>query len=290
MSANMQKRILALNDISCFGKCSLTVALPIISSTGLECTILPNCVLSTHTAIEGFTLRDLTGEIPPIVDHWKRLGIRFDGIYTGFMCNKEQIDIAAHVIDTLRGEGTFVVVDPAMADNGKLYPIFDDTFPGYMRELCSKADIIKPNITEACMMLGKEYVPGPYTKDWVEGLLTELSSVGAKNIILTGVYFDDKKIGAASYDCSTGETEYHLRDTVPGYYHGTGDVFCSAVVGAIGCGRTLSEATDMAVDLTADSIRRTYEAGTDVRFGVNFEDGLSAYAARVRGETLTRSK
>ncbi len=280
----MQKRILALNDISCFGKCSLTVALPIISSTGLECTILPNCVLSTHTAIDGFTLRDLTGEMKPIISHWKNLGLRFDGIYTGFMCTKEQIDIASEAIESLRGKDTFVVVDPAMADNGKLYPIFGKEFPGYMRELCSKADIIKPNITEACMMLGIEYVPGPYTKEWVEKLLKDLSGIGARNIILTGVFFDSERIGAASYDCSTGKTEYHLRDTVPGYYHGTGDVFCSAVVAAIGRGHSLSDATDMAVDLTTDSIRRTYEAGTDVRFGVNFEDGLAAFAARVRDE------
>ena len=285
----VQKRILALNDISCFGKCSLTVALPIISSTGLECTILPNCVLSTHTAIEGFTLRDLTGEMVPIIEHWKKLGLRFDGIYTGFMCTKEQIDIARTAIEGLRGEGTFVVVDPAMADNGKLYPIFDSKFPPYMRELCSVADIIKPNITEACMMLGREYKPGPYTKEWIEDLLKELSQIGARNIILTGVSFDESKIGAASYDCSTGKVEYHLRDTVPGYYHGTGDVFCSAVVAAVGSGHSLGKATEMAVDLTTDSIRRTYEAGTDVRFGVNFEDGLAEFAAKVRSRRITRS-
>ena len=281
MSGTAQKRILALNDISCFGRCSLTVALPIISAAGLECTILPNCILSTHTAIEGFTLRDLTGEMRPIMKHWQDLGLKFDGIYTGFMCSKEQIDIACETIDSLRGEDTFVVVDPAMADNGKLYPIFDGEFPGLMRKLCGRADIIKPNITEACMMLGREYVPGPYTEEWIEGLLKDLASVGAKKVVLTGVYFDDKRIGAAAYDCASSSVEYHFNDMVPGYYHGTGDVFCSALVGAIGRGHTLGDATQMAVDFTAGSIRRTYEAGTDVRYGVNFEAGLKDFVNRL---------
>lgn len=269
-----QKRVLAIHDISCVGKCSLTVALPIISAAGLECSGMPTAVLSTHTGgFTGFTYRDLTGDLVPITEHWKSLDIRFDGIYTGFLGSFEQIDIVSNIIDEV-GKDAMVFVDPVMADNGELYKVFPEDFPRGMKGLCSKADLILPNMTEAALMLGEEYRDGPYSKEYVEGILKRLSALGPGKVVLTGVFFDSEKVGAAAYDAVTGEMTYSFSERVPGYYHGTGDIFSSVVVSCIMDGLPLSKATDIAVDFTYRSIRRTYEAGTDVRFGVNFEAGI----------------
>ena len=270
-----QKRVLAIHDISCFGRCSLTVALPIISATGLECTVIPTAVLSTHTGgFTGYTYRDLTEDIRPIVDHWKTLDLKFDAIYTGFLGSFEQIDIVSGIFDDLKGENTLIVVDPVMADNGELYKIFPDNFPQGMKKLCSKAYVILPNITEACLMTGIEYITGPYSKEWIHDLLMELGKLGAKKVVLTGVYFNEKDLGAAAYDVETDEIEYSFHEIIPGYYHGTGDVFGSAVVAALVNGLSIGRATYLAVNFTAESIMRTKEAGTDIRFGVNFEMGI----------------
>ena len=269
-----QKRVLAIHDISCFGRCSLTVALPIISSVGAECTVIPTAVLSTHTGgFTGFTYRDLTEDIVPIVDHWKTLDLKFDAIYSGFLGSFEQIAIVADTFDRLK-EDTMIVVDPVMADNGKLYAIFPPEFPMEMRKVCSKADVLMPNITEAVLLLGEEYVEGPYTPEYIEGLMERLTTLGPKKIVLTGVSFDDVKLGAATYDAETGEKSYYFCDRIPGYYHGTGDVFGSAVVAALIRGRSLPDASRIAVDYTVGSIQRTYDAKTDIRFGVNFEEGI----------------
>ena len=276
IAMSRQQRVAAIHDISCFGRCSLTVALPIISSAGIECSVIPTAVLSTHTGgFTGFTYRDLTDDIAPIVDHWKTLDLKFDGIYTGFLGSFEQIDIVSDTFDRLRDENTLIVVDPVMADNGVLYPIFPENFPQGMRKICSKADVVIPNITEACLLLGEEYREGPYTKDYIESLLRRLSDLGPEKVILTGVHFDGKELGAAAYDAGTGSIDYAFRDRIPGYYHGTGDVFGSAAVTALISGKSLAEANRIAVNFTVGSLLRTKEAGTDIRFGVDFESGIS---------------
>jgi pyridoxine kinase len=278
-----QKRVLAIHDISCFGKCSLTVALPIISSTGVECTVMPTAVLSTHTGgFEGYTYRELTDDLLPITDHWRTLGLRFDSIYTGFLGSFEQIDIVSRIFDELKEKGTLIVVDPVMADNGELYPIFDAGFPKGMRRLCEKADVILPNITEAVMLLGEEYVEGPYSKDYIEGLLKRLGGIGSKKMILTGVYFDTGHLGAAAYDAESGAVSYSFHEVIQGYYHGTGDVFGSVVVSALMNGSDLTKANEIAVAFTAESIMRTRVSGTDVRFGVNFEEGLGGLIRMIK--------
>lgn len=275
------KRVLAIHDISCFGKCSLTVALPIVSASGLECTVLPNVLLSTHTGINGFTYRDLTDEMGRIMDHLRSLDLKFDSVFTGFLSSREQVDFVIDIVKEVRDEGGLAYVDPAMADNGELYSVFGPEFPGHMRRLCSLADVIKPNVTEACLMLGSEYREGPYGRDYVEELLDRLSAIGAGKVILTGVGFDEDEIGAAAYDCETGETEYHLRRKIPGYYVGTGDIFSSVAVSAMMRGKGFGESVRLAVDFTADSIQRTYDAGTDPMFGVDFEHGIPDLVARL---------
>ena len=270
-----QKRVLAVHDISCVGRCSLTVALPIISATGVECSVIPTAILSTHTGgFTGYTYRDLTEDIVPIVDHWKTLDLGFDAIYTGFLGSREQIEIVKDTIGRLRTDKTLAVIDPAMADNGKMYPIFDMAFAKEMGTLCALGDIIVPNITEACFMLGREYTEGPYTPEYIIGLMKDLCAMGAKKVVLTGVYFEEGKLGAATYDSETSKTSYCFRDVIPGYYHGTGDVYASALVAAMMNGRSLEDSASIAVDFTVGSIIRTRQAGSDVKYGVNFEAGL----------------
>lgn len=275
----VQKRVAAIHDISGLGKCSLTVALPIISSVGIETAIMPTAVLSTHTGgFTGYTYRDLTTDLRPFAAHWKSLGISFDAIYSGYLGSFEQIEIVIEFIGEFRKDGCIAVVDPAMADNGKMYALFDMRFAREMASLCAVADIIVPNITEAVFMLGREYKKGPYTKEYIEELLFALSEPGPSKVVLTGVGFDETSIGAASYDRNTGEIHYALSKAIPGIYHGTGDIFASALVASYLSGRSLADSARIAVDFVCGSIERTKEAGTDVRFGVNFEAGLMKLA------------
>lgn len=277
------KKVAAIHDISGFGKCSLTVALPIISAAGIEACAMPTAVLSTHTGgIEGFTYRDLTDDLRPFTRHWKSLNIHFDAIYTGFLGSFEQLDIVGEFIDAFKTEDNLVLVDPVMADNGELYKIFTPDFVAGMRKLCAKADILVPNITEACLLVGEKYVEGPYAEEYIAELLKKLSAIGPRRIVLTGVFFDDKTLGAATYDRASNEISYVLSPRIPGYYHGTGDVFGSALVSALLRDFSLHEATDVAVSFTTESISRTAEAKTDIRFGVNFEDSIPGFLRKLR--------
>ncbi|MDO4539859.1 MAG: pyridoxamine kinase [Syntrophomonadaceae bacterium] len=270
-----QKRVVAIHDISCVGKCSLTVALPILSAAGIETSIIPTAVLSTHTGgFEGFTFCDLTEEIIPITDHWQTLDLKIDGIYTGFLGSFKQLELMEQVFDTFKRPDNIIFVDPVMADNGVMYSIFSPDFAQGMARLCGKADIIIPNITEACFMTGEEYRAGPYTKDYIETLLERLTELGPKKIILTGVCFDEVTLGAASYDRVNGQLDYDFAPRIEGYYHGSGDVFGSAALAALMNGFSLREAARVAVDFTVGSIQRTKEAGTDIRYGIDFERGL----------------
>ena len=274
-----QKRVLAVHDISGVGRCSLTVALPIISAAGVECSVLPTAVLSTHTGgFTGYTCRDLTDDLLPMARHWESLGEQFDAIYMGYLASFAQMDMMREIFSLLADKDTLIAVDPVMGDNGKLYAAFDMTFPPAMLELCTHADLIKPNMTEAALLLGEEYQPGPYTKEYVEGLLRRLvQKTEARQIVLTGVYFDEERLGAATFDGTTQEIAYIFGENVPGLYHGTGDVFGSALVGALVRGMPLSEAVRAAVDFTVAAIQTTAKAGTDIRYGVNFEKNLPVY-------------
>lgn len=278
-----QKRIAAIHDISCFGKCSLTVALPIISAAGIETSVIPTAVLSTHTGgFTGYTFRDLTEDIMPTAEHWKSLGLEFDAIYTGYVGSIEQLEILEGVFDLLRSDGTKIIVDPVMADNGVLYKNFSPEFPMNMKRLAQKADVLIPNITEAVFLLGRPYLEGPYTEGYIREIVEELAGFGAKQIVLTGVYFDNDNIGTANYDTEKGSLSYTMANRIEGYYHGTGDIFGSALCAALIRGHTLQNSARIAVDLTVSSIACSKEAGTDIRFGVNFEENLPDFINAVK--------
>ena len=270
-----QNRVAAIHDISGFGKCSLTVALPILSAAGIETAVMPTAVLSTHTGgIVGYTYRDLTEDMRPFAAHWKTLGIHFDAIYSGYLGSAEQIEIVEDFIRDFRKDGSVALVDPAMADYGQMYPLFDKAFAKRMASLCAMADIVVPNITEACFMLDEPYKEGPYDKAYIECLLHRLADMGPSKVVLTGVYFDEENIGAASYERDTGAISYAMAGRIEGMYHGTGDIYASALLAAYLRGKTLAESAQIAVDFVCGSIERTREAGTDMRYGVNFEMGL----------------
>lgn len=275
-----QKRVMAVHDLSCFGKCSLTVALPILSAAGVEVTALPTAVLSTHTGgFTGYTFRDLTEDLPAIANHWESLSLHFDAVYTGYLGSFEQLELVSGIIDRFRAKDTLVCIDPVMADGGRLYPAFTEDFPKGMAKLCAKADIILPNLTEAAFLLGEPYREGPYDGEYVSRILRGLAALGPRRIVLTGVWKEPEHLGCAVYDAETGETGYAMSRRIEGSYHGTGDVFASALLGALLRGLPLLKSAQIAADYTAGSIRRTHDAGTDVRFGVNFEAGIPSYLA-----------
>ncbi|MBQ8497209.1 MAG: pyridoxamine kinase [Clostridia bacterium] len=270
----MQKKVLAIHDISCLGRCSLTAALPIISAAGVEVVPLPTAVLSTHTGgFTHFTFRDLTEDMTSITKHWEMLGYQFDIIYTGYLGSLEQVDIVKHIIGHFKKENTLVVVDPVMADAGAYYSMITPDFAVGMRELCEMADIITPNLTEAAFLLEREYKEH-YTKPETEEILRALSLLGPKKIVLSGVSADEHTIGAAAYDKETDTVSYAIAEKMGGFYHGTGDTFASALIAALAKDMTVAEATHIAVEYTLACIKRTYAEGTDTRYGVDIESEL----------------
>lgn len=276
------QRVAAIHDISGFGKCSMTVVLPILSAAGIEVVCMPTAVLSTHTGgFEGFTYRDLTEDLPAITEHWKSLDLHFSSIYSGFLGSPEQVDIVSNFMDTFNSDNTLVYVDPVMADEGELYSVFDDHMVDKMRELCEKADLLLPNITEACFLLKQPYQHGPYTRDYIEKIVRGLSDMGPKKVVLTGVYFDNEKLGAACYDRAEDKVEYAFSEKVPGQFHGTGDIFGSFCLAALLNGKSLLDSTQFAVDLTTDCILRTVARETNRREGVDFEGVLPEMMKRL---------
>lgn len=272
----MQKRVAAIHDISGFGKCSLTVALPIISAAGVETAVIPTAVLSTHTGgFKDFTFRDLTDDILPIAEHWRREGLHFDAIYTGYLGSFKQIELVCKIVELLRDEDTLVIVDPVMADHGKLYANFPQDFPQGMKKLCSMADIVMPNITEACLILSKDYKAGPYDKNYIEELLYGLKELGAETPMLTGVCFDKERLGAACIE--NGDIKYAFAPRVEAMYHGTGDVFGSAFVGALMNGIDMEKSMEIAALYTRGCIDRTLNTQPERTYGVNFEQELPNY-------------
>lgn len=276
------QRVAAIHDISGFGKCSMTVVLPILSAAGIEVVCMPTAVLSTHTGgFEGFTYRDLTEDLPAITEHWKSLDLHFSSIYSGFLGSPEQVDIVSNFMDTFNSDNTLVYVDPVMADEGELYSVFDDHMVDKMRELCEKADLLLPNITEACFLLKQPYQHGPYTRDYIEKLVRGLSDMGPEKAVLTGVYFDNEKLGAACYDRAEDKVEYAFSEKVPGQFHGTGDIFGSFCLAALLNGKSLLDSTQFAVDLTTECILRTVARETNRREGVDFEGVLPEMMKRL---------
>ncbi len=262
------KRVLTIQDISCVGQCSLTVALPILSACGIETAILPSAVLSNHTGgFSGWTFADLTEEIPKIREQWEKENLSFEAVYTGYLGSAKQIDYVLDVIKSRMNKGGKFICDPAMADNGKLYAGFDDIFVSAMKKLISNADIILPNITEACFLTGAEYRES-YDKAYIDELLLKLSETGAKTVILTGVSYESQSTGVVVYE--NGNYSYYKHKKIKGGCHGTGDVYASAFTGALMNGMNAYDAAKTAADYTLSCIEYTIDDSSHW-YGVKFE-------------------
>lgn len=271
---NRQKRILAVHDISCIGRCALTVALPVLSAAGLETSILPTSILSTHTGgFTGFTYRDLLSDFDPIMNHWKSLGLRFDGFFSGWLGTHLHIKKMHHLLDMFAEEHLRVVIDPVMGDNGKLYATLDEAYVQEMRAYCARAQLLLPNMTEAALLTGTPYSDGNYTPAYVRDMLSRIIDMGAETVVLTGVSLEPDRIGAAALDRS-GDLHYFDSEFIPGCWHGAGDVFASGLLAADMNGQSLEAALKTAVDFTSRCIIRTRDAGTDERLGLQFEPEL----------------
>ena len=265
------KKILTIQDISCVGQCSLTVALPILSACGLETCILPSAVLSTHTAgFSGFTFRDLTDDMPAIKAHWEKEGIKFKAIYTGYLGSIKQIGYVRDILKTMGTDDCVSVVDPAMADNGKLYSIFDQDYVEAMKVLCAEADILVPNITEACFLTDEEYKES-YDEAYIDTLVKKLAALGAKTVVLTGVSYEAGKTGVIVYE--NGKTEYYHHDKIAKGSHGTGDIYASAFVGALMNGKSVFDSAKIAANYTVKCIVNT-QGDESHWYGAKFEPVL----------------
>ena len=272
------KRVLTIQDISCVGQCSLTVALPIISACGIETSVLPSAVLSTHTmGFTGFTFRDLTEDMPAICAHWKKEGLTFDGIYTGYLGSAKQIEYVKSIIANTAAEGCLVAIDPAMADNGNLYPAFDLAYVEEMKKLCAEADYLLPNITEACFLAGMDYRT-EYDRTYIDALIAKLCGLGAKNVILTGVSYQKGRTGVAVYE--NGEMQYYEHEQIAGGIHGTGDIYASAFVGAKLRGKSAYEAAKIAADYVVECILESRK-DPDHTYGARFEPVLGKLIAKL---------
>ena len=268
----MDKRLLTIQDISCVGQCSLTVALPVISACGIETAILPSSVLSNHTAkgFSAWTFCDLTEEMPKILNQWEKDNITFDAFYTGYV-SKTQIPYIINIMEKTARNGALRIIDPVMADNGKLYKGFDDDFPQEMLKLCKGADVILPNITEATLMLGMPYIERGYGEEYVREIVTRLHSMGAKNVVLTGVSYKDNELGVACYDGN--DIKYYFNKRIDVSFHGTGDCYASAFAGALMRGKDLLSAATIAANFVVEAIEQTI-TDNNHWYGVKFEKAL----------------
>jgi len=272
------KRLLTIQDISCVGQCSTTVALPIISACGVECAVLPPAILSNHTAkgFTGWSFCDLTGELPKVEAKWVEQQIRFDAFYTGYVC-ESHIEPILSIMRTCANPGAVRIVDPAMADNGVLYCGFSEDFPNKMARLCRDADYLLPNLTEAALLTGEKPKLEGYTRSELEATIAKLHGLGAKNVVLTGVSFKPDELGTAVSDGKRVEYDFNTR--LSRSSHGTGDVFASVFAGAILRGRSALEASALAADVVCEAIEAT---DPEHWYGVSFEKTLPGLATSLQ--------
>lgn len=260
------KRLLTIQDVSCVGQCSTTVALPLVSACGIECAALPPAILSNHTGgFKTWSFADLTGELPKVEAKWVEQGIRFDAFYTGYVC-ESHIDPILSIMKSCANPGAIRFVDPAMADNGVLYTGFAADFPAKMARLAKGADYLLPNLTEAALLVGEQPRLSGYSQTDIEALIAKLHALGAKNVVLTGVSFALEKLGTAVSDGT--KVEYDFNERLTRSAHGTGDVFASVFAGAVLRGKSMLEASALAADIVCASIEQTDE---DHWYGVSFE-------------------
>lgn len=264
-------RLITMQDISCIGKCSLTTALPVISAMGIEAVPLPTAVLSAHTMFHDVTFCDLTDQIEPIMAHWKKEGLCFAGIYTGYLGSFRQLQLAEKLFDMF--DVSVRVVDPCMADHGKLYTGFTMEFAHAMRNLCARADYICPNMSEACLLLDIPYC-STYDEETVREILKKLTDLGCTSAVITGISLQEGKTGAYAYDSKTKEYACYQTDMEPQSFHGTGDIWASVFTGCLVLGKSSDFAMKTACEFVREAIHLTLAEENHNNYGTNFEQAL----------------
>lgn len=278
-----QKRVLTVQDISCFGKCSNTVALPVLSAADLETVILPTALLSTHTGgFENYTFLDLTDEMHRILSHWAALGLQFDMLYTGYFGSAKQLIDVANFREKLLAPGASALIDPVMGDGGHLYSIYDASFVRAMRTFCQNADWITPNVTEACLLADVPYTGDGYDAAHMNDILAGLKTLGCRTAIITGVHFGEAEIGVVCQNFVSGETFSLAAPRVRAPLHGTGDVFASALAAYLMSGFALRDAVSHAIRFVSAAIRDTTEVLDEHWYGLRFEGNLPTLGEETR--------
>ena len=273
-------RVAAIHDMSGFGRCSLTVAIPILSAMGIQCCPLPTAFLSTHTGgFEGFTFLDMTEEMPKVAAHWKSLGLQFQAIYSGFLGSARQIGLVEEFLWDFRQKDTLVVVDPVMGDHGKVYQTYTPEMCMGTAQLAAHADIITPNLTEAALLLNLPYEQLPAGEAGYHEIVRRLSMDGRRSVVLTGTVLSPEHTGAVCFDSKTGQSVSVETARVPREFHGTGDVFASVLTGALVQGHALAEAVRQAVEFVRLCAQRTAQEALPMREGVDFEPLLGCLTA-----------
>lgn len=276
-------RVAAIHDLSGFGRCSLTVALPILSAMGVQVCPLPTAFLSTHTGgFEGFTFLDMTEEMPKVSAHWKALDLRFQAVYIGFLGSEQQIGTVENFIRDFRKEDTTVVVDPVMGDHGVIYQTYTPAMCAGMARLARQADVITPNLTEAALLLDMAYDALPAGEAGCRTIVEQLSLSGRRSVVLTGASTGPGRTGAMCFDARTGATTAVQTARVDREFHGTGDVFASVLTGALVRGCSLPDAAGEAVEFIRACAERTAEEDLPMREGVDFEPLLGLLTKNVR--------
>ncbi len=271
----LAKKALVIQDISAIGRVSMMVALPILVSAGVQTSCIPTALLSTHSGeFRDFSFLDLSEKMKKIIAHWKTLDLRFDAIQTGYLGSHRQIEAVGQAI-ALGGDNAQIIVDPVMADHGKLYSGISDEMVGAMRNLCKKANVLLPNLTEAQFLLGEEFQNRYDDREYVENLIHRLSEeFAAEKIVLTGVSSRAELYGAACYDRLGGQIEYFEKTKIDDHFFGTGDIFASVVTAALIRDKNLYESTELAVAFTHRAIKKAKEENLERRFGVSFEQHI----------------
>lgn len=262
------KRIAAINDLSGASRCSLTVALPVISALGIQCTVMPTAILSNHTGYDEFFFEDYTDQMSEFTKNWQKMNLKFDSIYSGFLGSHRQIETVLEFIDKFKGKDTKIVVDPVMGDNGKIYSTYTKELCDDMKHLAAKADIVTPNITEACVLSGEKYESEAVEETKLLKMAEKISSLGAKNVIITGLRSEGK---VANYVYSNGKYKSFASRAVPKYFSGTGDVFSSLIAGLSCLGADIFKSTEFAADFVHRATELSFELGLHINEGICFE-------------------
>ena len=263
------KRVAAVHDLSCFGRCSLAVILPVLSAMGVQCCPMPTAVLSSHTGgYDHIARTDLTGQLEGTLAQWRGLSLAFDGVYTGYMASAEQIRLAADIMEELKGKGGLAVVDPVLGDHGRLYSSITLPMADGMRALCRHADVITPNLTEANLLLGRR--PDAPVDD-PASMAEELSGGGSRSVVITGVSPCEGQVGALWFDRDSGQTGLSAEVRVDAAYPGTGDLFAAVLTGGLVRGESLAQSAARAVNFVRLCAAHTLERGLPAREGVEFE-------------------